>query len=180
MLLPLLSATKESLRHMPSVDGQFLRDIDKSIQLIAGLQKRRERVIEMLPIDLDRIEKLVDRAANSQDQPRERVPELIKRITLGLIISSFFIAILRYSAQLFVTHQEQVIAAERDDLAVRQFYVALRSAQENPEERAIVLQEFLRQSKLTAGAPTSTTILESSSENTALLRDIIQALLKKI
>src|SRR5215469_16573389 len=56
----------------------------------------QSQVLLRLPDRVGELERLMPRIADELSKPENRTPELIKRLALGVIISTFFLALLRY------------------------------------------------------------------------------------
>ncbi|MEO9803943.1 MAG: hypothetical protein ABJF04_11870 [Reichenbachiella sp.] len=70
--------------------------------------------------------------------------EFLKRLAIGLIVVSFFLAIIRFCVNQYKTNFKESIQAESDSLLVRKTYLALQNTKE-PEIQKIVYQAFLNQ-----------------------------------
>ncbi len=68
--------------------------------------------------------------------------EIIKRVSIGLLVVSFFLAILRYTARIYQAHHLEVLKASGDDLLIRKFYVALKSRANNDADRTVLISSF--------------------------------------
>ena len=68
--------------------------------------------------------------------------EFLKRLAIGLIVVSFFLAIIRFCVSQYKTNFKESIQAESDSLLVRKTYLALQNTKE-PEIQKIVYQAFL-------------------------------------
>ncbi len=122
-----------------AADEQFIK---VALDIQKGINDAFIRENE-LPAQSARLDELITTIENNYSQ-EGRIPDLIKRVSIMLAVASFFIAILRYTAKIYTENQNQVYIAERDDLAVRQFYVALKSAKEDKDQISVVLREFMK------------------------------------
>jgi hypothetical protein len=107
-----------------------------------------------------------------------KLAELVKRITLSIVIASFFFGILRYSATLYTHHLAEVSAADREEVAVRKFYLAFESAAGDLPSRTAAITEFI--SKRGAELPQSDAGSQAASGQIELLREVLQVLGKKL
>lgn len=68
--------------------------------------------------------------------------ELIKRLSIGLVVVSFFLAILKFAANLYRRNYSELVKAENDSLNIRKLYVAFKNVRDD-KTRAIVLDALL-------------------------------------
>lgn len=83
---------------------------------------------------------LVPKAEEALNKPENRLPEIIKRLALGIVIATFFLALLRYMGTLYRTRYQQVLAAENDDFMIRRFYVAFKSSEASTSSERLYSQ----------------------------------------
>lgn len=163
----------------------FLQDA-YTRQLTSALQKLNSISDEMGEINsttrnhLANLQPLIENANKALTTPEYRTAELIKRLALGIVVSTFFLALLRYLGGLYKVRYEQVIGAEQDDFMVRRFYVAFKNSTESEEQRKVVLAGFI--SRTPAQMPSSELagIDDSSKQSFDLLKEVLAALTKKI
>lgn len=110
----------------------------------------------------------------------DRFAEILKRVILGIVIVSFFLAILRYFATLYNDHLGQLTRAEKDDLAVRKFYIAYKCS--NDQERQIVISQFMRLIETTDNKDKFANFEHNleGKEQGELLKEILKVLSKRI
>jgi len=123
---------------------------------------------------------LTSKAEESLGKPENRTAEIIKRLGLGLVISTFFLALLRYLGSLYRTRYLQVLEAERDDFMVRRFYVALKNSVEDYEQRKVVLASFMTAANGLGMAESKETPDDSTKQEFEVLKELFKALSKKI
>lgn len=120
---------------------------------------------------------LTSRVQDVLDKPENRTPEIIKRLALGIVISTFFLALLRYLGTLYKTRHLQVLEAEKDDFAVRRFYVAFKSSLASDEQRKAVLTSFM-------ASPNNGEAKETSDDTTKqefeVIKELVMALSKRL
>lgn len=154
-----------------------LNDANNRLQRFLGQQSTamiqlRDRLADLTP--------LIANADKAISTPEYRTSELIKRLGLGIVVSTFFLALLRYVGNLYRTRYQQVIDAERDDFMVRRFYVALKNSDRTIDQRTAVLNSFM--------AGPSTAVVngdvpgadDSSKQALDLMKELVAALSKKI
>ena len=123
---------------------------------------------------------LTSKAEDSLSKPENRTPELIKRLGLGLVISTFFLALLRYLGNLYRTRYLQVLEAERDDFMVRRFYVAFKNSVDNDEQRKVVLTSFMTAANGLGMAESKETPDESTKQEFEVIKELLKAMSKKM
>jgi len=151
---------------------------DASNALLAFLSAQAVAVPE-LNSRIKELNVLIPKIQDDLNKPENRLPEIIKRLALGLVIATFFLALLRYMGTLYRTRYQQVLAAENDDFMVRRFYVAFKSSGANDEQRRAVLSSFMAGQN----APPVTDASESADgtkQEYEILKELLGALTKKI
>ena len=172
-----------ALRRITPAEGTQNSDYARAL---ADAQKALDRfsaeqtiAIPTLSTRLQDLSSLIPKAEDVISKPESRVPEIIKRLALGLVIATFFLALLRYMGGLYRTRYLQVLAAEADDFAIRRFYVAFKSSTPNDEQRKAVLSGFMSSPTQNEKDGTSSTD-ESTKEQYEILKDLLGALTKKL
>lgn len=139
----------QELRRFVNQEGMRFSDWDRWPDLLAVSRKlgelRRQLEVEsrLLSELLPRLRSGVDELDEAIARPENRVADLIKRISIGILVISFVAAVLRYTAGLYRHHLEQVIRAEADEFLVRRFFVAAALTEEDADSRRAVLTAFL-------------------------------------
>lgn len=128
---------------------------------------------------MSEVRPLTTKAEDALSKPENRTPEIIKRLALGVVISTFFLALLRSLLSLYKTRQLQVVEAERDDFAVRRFYVVFKSSQASDEQRKAVLESFMRLASANGSQPKEPTD-EDAKQALDLMKEVVQAATKKL
>jgi hypothetical protein len=149
---------------------------------IARFLATREQVITNINTDLASIRELAPKVRENLEKPENRIPEILKRIALGVVVATFFLAILRYISRLYQMNYQQMLAADSDELFVMRFYVAFKSSATNVELRKAVLTEFMNGSK--SGADFNMEGLKTNNDkseiNADYVRELFTALSKKL
>jgi hypothetical protein len=122
---------------------------------------------------------LIPKAEDALSKPENRTPEIIKRLALGAVVSTFFLALLRSLVNLYKTRYLQVLEAERDDFAVRRFYVVFKSSQASDEQRKAVLASFMTLANADGSQPKEPAD-ESAKQEFEVIKEMLQALSKKL
>ena len=121
-----LSSDLDSMISDPSfkdVREELIKIRAKKLEIDAD-KARNLTKLELLPVQ---IETIIPELRSELTGDQFKTSELIKRISIGLVIGTFFLSVLRYFAKLYSEHQRQVVKAENDELAVRKFYVVYKS-----------------------------------------------------
>ena len=125
---------------------------------------------------LARLDLLVPRAETALDKNESRIPELVKRLAVGLIVTTFLLALLRFTAGLYSSHYKEMLHAEYQDLALRRFYVAFKSSAGDSDQRKAVLATFVA-----AASPPATEMNGQSKPDeleASVVRELIAGLTK--
>jgi hypothetical protein len=128
---------------------------------------------------IEELKVLVPKAEDSLNRPENRVPEIIKRLALGVVIATFFLALLRYMGSLYRARYHQVLAAENDDFMVRRFYVAFKSSTASDEQRKAVLTSFMTTPTLNA-TEGKEAAGDGAKQEYQILKELVGALSKKL
>ncbi|MEM9452857.1 MAG: hypothetical protein AAGF11_01675 [Myxococcota bacterium] len=125
------------------------------------------------------IDSLIPDIRKSLDAPSEsKVPELIKRALVGLIVASFFLALLRYAAGLYGNARQRRDALVEREVEVRRFCVALLAASGDEATNRIV-EEFTNKQAHASKMP-MTMLHETASQNSEIIKELLSILGKKI
>jgi len=82
-------------------------------------------------------------ARKELEKPENRIPDLIKRVMIGVVVTTCMFAILRYLAGLYRNHYNQMMRAYAEDLALRKFYVGYKGSAESKEDRSAVIKSLV-------------------------------------
>ncbi|GMN06785.1 hypothetical protein MTsPCn5_21740 [Croceitalea sp. MTPC5] len=109
---------------------------------------------------------------------KNSLAEFFKRLSIGLIIATFFLAILKFSANLYRENYIQMTQTQSLELEIRKLYIAFKNI-DNEESRKIVLNSLLdfRKSATVLG---NKTINSKSLDLNNLISQLIAALEKKV
>jgi hypothetical protein len=157
-------------------------------EFLIGLRRAEQHLSEFVAVQTKSIGNLQGAAVELRqllpslraaiEKPQSRIPELIQRIALGLIVATFFLAILRYSARIYEKHYREMLLSEADDLLVRRYYIGLKSAGANEVQRDHVIQAFMTGAK--PSLDQEDVPVPNSKESIDALKPIIDALAKRI
>lgn len=125
----------------------------------------------------NKIRVILEQISLKLNSERSQVSELIKRSIIGILIISFFIAILRYFRNLYQFHLNEMLKDEAREMDVRKFYIAIKCAESNSEERKLVLSNFISETKMSGETSQPSSAQQPEID---MLRDILNSLLKKI
>lgn len=125
----------------------------------------------------NKIRVILEQISLKLNSERSQISELIKRSIIGILIISFFIAILRYFRNLYQFHLNEMLKDEAREMDVRKFYIAIKCAESNSEERKLVLSNFISETKMSGETPQP---LSTQQPEMDMLKDILNSLLKKI
>lgn len=168
---------EKSAKRLKSTISYTLLNIENIIDARTGKQNEYNR----LKSSLDRIDSLMKIYS---DKPNEdRLTELLKRLSVGLIIASFFLAITRYSGELYRQHRQQYLLALDQELWLRKVYIAFKCSERNTDQRKDVLMTLLKIDLNYTGGINTKEVINSSEAGSAkedLLKTLIDAVSEKI
>ena len=150
-------------------------ELEKLAISLREIERRQGFIIDRLDSHLPELTRQADDLRQKLAEPESRIPDLIKRIAVGLLVVSFMAAVLGYSTRLYQQHLSQVIAAEQDEQAVRRYYVAFKGAEDSPELRGAVLAEFMRWSAAGLAGGNGKAQSSQSTPAAALAAEILKA-----
>jgi hypothetical protein len=92
---------------------------------------------------LSNLKLTLEEVSKRNREPEARVAGVLKRLAIGAVLASFFLAILRFLGGLHKAERLAAIRARDDELQARKFYVCLRSAGSNEKSVVSVLKSYL-------------------------------------
>jgi len=101
--------------------------------------------------------------------------EIFKRLFIGIIVTSFLLAILRFLTNQYKKNYEKTLIADEENSLIRRFYVAYKASQ-NDAERAIAITRLVEIRNLKE----VTTESEVKALDNEMLKEIMSAIAKKL
>jgi hypothetical protein len=156
----------------------YLRNLEQVNFQIAQFLGRQNAAIPNLDTSLENLERMITNVNNSLGRPEAQTAEVLKRLALSLVVSSFFLVILRYVAGIYRSHYQEMLKAQQDDLSVRKFYVSFKGSESDTLTRSKIISSFF-------SIPNQTS-MESEDSNTSsdnsleLSKDDISNILKEL
>lgn len=151
--------------------------VDANLSLSLFLDKQ-EAAIPNLKASVDKLNSLIIDVNESLGKSDAQTAEVLKRLGLSIIVSSFFLALLRYAAGLYRNNYQEMLRAQQDDLAVRRFYVAYKGAESDTSTRGQIISKFVSVSAPAEGSVESN--LEISKDDVSnIIKELITLLTKK-
>lgn len=158
-------------RHYVQVLTDILESVQQHAESVAFLRSQ-------LPMTIRTQEESVRTLKESAAKQENEIPEIIRRVSVGAIVTTFFFAILRYLAGLYRKDYEEVRRAYAEDLALRRFVVAYKSAGTQEKDRSLAISSLVSQSaNAEADSGSGLDITEAESN---VLKELLSALLKKL
>lgn len=157
------------------------RDLRERESLIEELRKDLEQVEAERESLLSGIREAVAAGEKEDGSEESRLYGLGKRISVGLIIATFFLAILRYLTRQYSEHLHHLAQADKDDLAIRSFFVCFRNATSSEEKSAAIKQLIANAAVLTRpnrGADAEANTL--SGQDKRIVGEILEIIKKRI
>lgn len=171
----------EELENEPSdIEPETLSRLITAKTKIKLLLEKRETALRTASQLATQVTKAVDRVEAKNSEPSNATTELLRRLAVGLVVASFFVAILRYLAGLYKEHSLRLLNVEREEIEIRKFYVAFRcAAHTDANHQGTILAAFLTAGKYTGGS-TNESNSQTPDEATALVKEILSILSKKL
>lgn len=159
-------------------DNKLNLQFIKIIQNLSAELSSLERIPSLHYSDLVNQIKTINNLLNDKSySPDQRGYELWRRLGLGIVICTFFFAVIRYFASLYKQQHLEQLKAEKDDLAARQLVVALRAAGHDIKSRRVTLASLVsNESKSNADDTKS----DLSGEEAGVLKELISGIMKKL
>lgn len=178
----ILKATEDNLIKIKSEKIETYLDIlTKTNKCIIDYLNFKDKAFKNLETTQSDVKAILPKIKEELNKPSSSQNELIKRLILSIVVITFFLAILRYFRNLYQSHYSEMLKAEQQDLIIRKFYVTLKSSENNPEERKLVLSNFLSDTNPLSDLDNNQNLKNKSQKiENDVLRDIVNAILKKI
>lgn len=179
-----LATIEKEFSRSTELDQKYFSAITETKFSIERFLRRQEAAIPNLNTSLEKLDKLIASVNASLGKSEAQTAEVIKRLALSLVISSFFLVILRYVAGIYRNHYQEMLQAQQDDLAVRRFYVSFKGSESDPTTRTKIISDFFSPSASASQklAPeNSTNESDLSKEDVSnLLKELLGVLVKKL
>jgi hypothetical protein len=149
---------------------------------IEAITKRVDKLAEDRAILVSKVTEDVKTAETASTTGDSRLYELLKRLSVGAIVVTFLLAILRYLARQYSEHLSHMGKADQDDIAIRRFFVALANAS-NSDERSAAIKQFIGGSMLMSsanGASPGAEVNAISEQDKKIVGDILDIVKKRI
>lgn len=108
-----------------------------------------------------------------------RLVELIKRVTVGLVVATFLFGILRYLAGLYRAHYDEMVIAQREEILVRKFYIAFKGCEGSRETQSQIAIAFMRGIEQ-AGASLSKSTDSDTKDKVDFIKELLELVSKKM
>ena len=162
-------------------ESEYVSALSTATESISEYIKKQEDFSKEVNANLASVNAVIVDADKRYQDPQNHLPEIIKRLALGIVVATFFLAILRYLGGIYQNHYQEMLLAEHEDLAVRRFYVGFKSSAASDDQRKAVLTAFI------AGLP-PTPLAKSGDEasgtgsklESEILKELFSALSKKL
>jgi hypothetical protein len=124
-----------------------------------------------------KLDKLAEVAEERLEKDDIQISEFLKRLSLGIIISTFFLTIMKFFGNLYNEHHRQVLLAELDDLKIRRFYVSFKSSKDDaePGQKSGIIKSFMEsEPSVEGGAGTTKNDIPSNT------KELLSTIIKKL
>lgn len=127
------------------------------------------------------LDNLIERAKANETDPDDRLYALLKRIAVGVIVGSFFFAILRYLAQQYASHLSKYESSHADEVMLRKFYLAYDITEKDPEKQKGLIAAFLGNSPAsTESPPPSAKKQDLGDSDKKIIAEILEIIKKRM
>lgn len=159
---------------------QNLKEAEDRTQKYASSKENALRNLNTASSDLNNFIEKANVKLGSEDA---RTAELIKRLGLSLIVASFLLAVLRYTAGIYRDHYQDMRKVEYEAQTIRRFYIALKSSFKTEEGTTPnqIIANFVNRPDISSkqGSVPSNDEL-SNGINADLIKELLSLLSKKI
>ena len=178
ILLPQLSKASAALRgETDNRKAEFDNLLDKLTEGLRGIVARED----LLPVKYNKVvqeaKTVTEAISKYADTAAQKNYELWRRLGLGVLVSTFFFVVIRYFASLYKQEHIEVLRAEQDDLALRQFVVALRGSGEDFASRRNTLAALSSRCSWNQAGENKN---EFTNVEASVLKELISAVMKKL
>lgn len=176
-LFDTFAAAKKQTENLP---GEYPKAIDNAYNDLTRFLSTNEGALPKLSTNLENLNNLIEKADEEFEKTENRIPEILKRIAIGLLVVTFFLAILRYITGLYRSHYQEMLKAEYDDLEIRRFYIAFKGSENIDKQREAILSAFISKTNLHDAFKDDNRSENRTKEQLDIIRDIIDKLSKKL
>ncbi|HEY9063132.1 MAG TPA: hypothetical protein VIO64_21940 [Pseudobacteroides sp.] len=120
------------------IDSSFVKDDADTIKYMQEYLGDNEEVRDIIQNDKG-IKKFID-DFKSQMKNKDTSLEVIKIISIGLMLAGFFIGILKYFFNIYISNFNQMLMADKEEMQIRKYYVAYKGSKTDEERKAAVLR----------------------------------------
>jgi hypothetical protein len=109
-------------------EKEYLNLLDSAIEQTQIFVNSQEYALPRLIETNERLDVLLNKAEERLGSEDARTTELIKRLGLSLIVSSFLLAVLRYTSSIYREHYRDMRKVQYEAQIIRRFYIAMKSS----------------------------------------------------
>jgi hypothetical protein len=161
-------------------DEQYKQAIDAAYRAVEDFMRSRNAAFVEMAVAIRSLNPQLDRLDQEIGKPENRTPELIKRLAVGIVVTTVLLAVLRFLVGLYRSRYERMVSAEQDEFLIKRFYVAFKSSIGDGEQRKAVLSNFLAGSAVVAQNDKKDSALASERQETEVIKEVLLALTKKL
>lgn len=179
-LLTRLMPIRQRLTFVTGDEAKFATLVVSSISGLQDLANDQRSAFDSLGQLRSRLATLLDRVGDDIGKDRNRIAEVIRRLALGLIVATFFLAIVRFVANLYRSDYQQVLRADFDEMLVRSFYVTYKASEGLVTQRSAILAAYVAALSKPERDVERASTKDDEKKNLDLLREIIMAAAKRV
>ncbi|MDJ0800876.1 MAG: DUF2791 family P-loop domain-containing protein [Calothrix sp. MO_167.B12] len=114
-------------------ERDYLQLIRGATEEFRAFVRSREYALPQLINTTEALNKLIEKVEGKFETEDSRTTELIKRLGLSLIVSTFLLAVLRYISSIYREHYRDMRRVQHEGQIIRRFYIALKSSFKSQE-----------------------------------------------
>jgi len=144
-------ATVKILSNSKNKLSEVISDMGK---IYASYYINKENFIE----NLEQVQKMAKELSEKDIPENFAIGEIFKRFFIGVVIASFFLAILRFMSKQYTENYNRTLLADEEESSIRRFYVAYKASSSENEKVAAIsklldikgVKEIFRESDIKA------------------------------
>lgn len=176
----LIDTLSEVANQIPEEDLKFKNLISNSVISLQDFKQDQQNATIDIRNTLGSLSQIIGKKEKILES--NGVKDLIKRLSISIVIASFFLSILRFLAGLYRNHHNKMVSAQNDIIDLFKFYVGYKSSPENSKERKVVYEQFMHKYNISSEVSLDTsdkTEQKLSKQEIELFKSIISQIIKR-
>ncbi|HEY0076329.1 MAG TPA: hypothetical protein VGB77_19680 [Abditibacteriaceae bacterium] len=175
-----LNRAKRNLRRSGMTKSSYYSLLNQAIDDINRFFSTEAATIPKLAVSLTNLNAAIPKVAAVTDDPQFRLTELLKRLAIGLIVVTFFLAILRYIGELYRSNYRELVQTDYEDIFLRRFYVAMKCSMNDVQQRKQVISALMTYTQPSSQPPSKDLTSKQSANELDIVKELLNVLSKKI